>query len=205
MSSRFPGRPGDLVRALSRLGEAAGPGRGHGPVAAVTGGRGGAGASLFAAAMALSATGSLLIDLDASGGGIDLLVGAEAVSGLRWPDIAVQDGRLSWSAVRDALPLHRGMSVLSASRRAHDIAVGAVDAVIDAGRLGGATVVCDLPRHRSDAARSALETADLVIVVASCDVRSCSATAAAGTGTDHGQSECRTGGARPVAGWTAAG
>ena len=145
----------------------------------MTGGRGGAGASLFAAAMALSATGSLLVDLDASGGGIDLLVGAEAVSGLRWPDIAVQDGRLSWSAVRDALPLHRGMSVLSASRRAHDIAVGAVDAVIDAGRLGGATVVCDLPRHRSDAARSALETADLVIVVASCDVRSCSATAAA--------------------------
>ena len=175
----LPGQAGDLVRALSRLGEAAGPGRGHGPVAAVTGGRGGAGASLFAAAMALSATGSLLVDLDASGGGIDLLVGAEAVSGLRWPDIAVQDGRLSWSAVRDALPLHRGMSVLSASRRAHDIAVGAVDAVIDAGRLGGATVVCDLPRHRSDAARSALETADLVIVVASCDVRSCSATAAA--------------------------
>ena len=132
----LPGQAGDLVRALSRLGEAAGPGRGHGPVAAVTGGRGGAGASLFAAAMALSATGSLLVDLDASGGGIDLLVGAEAVSGLRWPDIAVQDGRLSWSAVRDALPLHRGMSVLSASRRAHDIAVGAVDAVIDAGTTG---------------------------------------------------------------------
>ena len=169
----LPGQAGELVRALSGLGEVAGPDCIRGPVAAVIGGRGGAGASLFAAAMALSATGSLLVDLDAWGGGIDLLLGAEAVSGLRWPDIAVQDGRLSWSAVRDALPRHRGISVLSGARRGHDIAAGAVDAVIDAGRLGGATVVCDLPRHRSAAARSALDTADLVIVSHPCDVRSC--------------------------------
>ena len=76
----LPGQAAELVRALSGLGEVAAPGRGRGPVAAVTGGRGGAGASLFAAAMALSATGSLLVDLDPCSGGIDLLLGAEAVS-----------------------------------------------------------------------------------------------------------------------------
>lgn len=173
-----PGQAAELVRALSGLGDLSGPARGGGSVAAVTGGRGGGGASLFAAAMALSATGSLLVDLDPCSGGIDLLLGAEAVSGLRWPDIAVQDGRLSWSAVREALPHHRGISILSGSRRAHDITAGAADAVIDAGRRAGATVVCDLPRHRSDAVLSALDTADLVVVVASCDVRSCSAAAA---------------------------
>lgn len=174
----LPGQADGLVGALSRLEDGTGALSPRGPVAAVIGGRGGAGASLFASAVALSAKGSLLVDLDAHGGGIDLVVGSESATGLRWPDVALQDGRISWSAVRAALPRHRGISVLSGSRQGHDIAVGAVDAVLEAGRVGGATVVCDLPRHLSGAARSALDIADLVVVVATCDVRSCAATAA---------------------------
>jgi hypothetical protein len=53
----------------------------------------------------------------------------------------------------------------------------AVDAVVDAGRRGGATVVCDVPRRLTDAAQTALDTADLVVLVSPCHVRACAATA----------------------------
>ena len=69
----------------------------RGEVVAVIGGCGGAGASLFAVALAQAATDALLVDLDPWGGGIDLLVGGEATPGLRWPDLALQGGRLNWS------------------------------------------------------------------------------------------------------------
>ena len=39
-------------------------------------------------------------------------------------------------------------------------------------------MVCDLSNAHTDAARTALEVADLVVVVAPCDIRSCAATAA---------------------------
>jgi secretion/DNA translocation related CpaE-like protein len=143
----------------------------------VIGGRGGAGASLFAAALALAATDSLLVDLDPWGGGIDLLLGGETAPGLRWPDLALQGGRLNWSAVRAALPRHRGISVLSGTRRGYEVDAGPVEAVVDAGRRGGVTAVCDLPRRLTDATQTALDTADLVILVSPCDVRSCAATA----------------------------
>ena len=94
------------------------------------------------------------------------------------PDITVADGRLDWPAVRAALPKHRGISVLSATRHDQLISAGAVGAAIDAGRSGGALVVCDVPRSRDDATCLALDSADLVVVVASGDVRCCAATAA---------------------------
>jgi len=38
---------------------------------------------------------------------LDLLVGGEATPGLRWPDVALQGGRLAWPAVRAALDAGR--------------------------------------------------------------------------------------------------
>jgi secretion/DNA translocation related CpaE-like protein len=105
------------------------------------------------------------------------LVGAETTPGVRWPDLALQGGRLTWSAVRDALPQHRGISMLSGTRRGYELDAGAVQAVIDAGRRGGATVVCDLPRRLTGAVETILDTADLIVVVCPCDVRACAATA----------------------------
>lgn len=174
----LPGQDAELVGALARRGESTASGGGRGTVLAVVGGRGGAGASVFAAATALGAPGSLLIDLDSRGGGIDLLIGAESAAGLRWPDIAVPDGRLDWPAVRTALPTHRGISVLSARRDGQPISAVATGAVIEAGRSGGTVVVCDLPRGLDDPARLALDNADLVVAVASGDVRCCAATTA---------------------------
>jgi secretion/DNA translocation related CpaE-like protein len=174
---RLPAQERDLVRELADAGESARDNSAHGEVVAVIGGHGGAGASLFAAALAQAATGPMLVDLDPWGGGIDLLMGGETAPGVRWPDLALQGGRLNWSAVREALPRHRGISMLSGTRRRFELDARAVDAVVDAGRRGGATVVCDLPRRLTDAAQTALDTADLVVVLSQCDVRACAATA----------------------------
>jgi len=51
-------------------------------------------------------------------------------------------------------------------------------AVVEAGSRGGATVICDLPRRSTGAVETVLDAADLVVVVASADVRSCAAAAA---------------------------
>ncbi|WP_343599616.1 septum site-determining protein Ssd [Mycobacterium sp.] len=173
----LPAQATDLVRVLADAGESARDDTPPGRVVAVLGGRGGAGASLFAAALAQAAADPLLVDVDPWGGGIDLVIGGENAPGLRWPDLTLQGGRLNWSAVRTALPRQRGMSVVSATRRGQELDAAAVAAVVDAGRRGGATVVCDLPRRLTDAAHTALDTADLVVVVSPCDVRSCAATA----------------------------
>lgn len=175
---RLPEQERELIRALAEAGESARDDGPRGEVVAVIGGCGGAGASSLAVAVAHAAGDALLVDLDPWGGGIDLLVGGERAPGLRWPDLALRGGRLNWSAVRDALPRHRGISLLSGTRRGYELGGGPVDAVVDAGRRGGVAVVCDLPRRLTDAAQAALDAADLVVVVSRCDVRACAATAA---------------------------
>ncbi len=173
---RLPDQEVELVQELAQAGEAARDDGPRGQAVAVIGGCGGAGASLLAVALAQAAGDALLVDLDPWGGGIDLLVGGETTPGLRWPDVALQGGRLTWPAVQAALPRDRGVSVLSGARRAYEVDAAQVDAVVDAGRRGGVTVVCDLARRLTDATQAALAAADLVVAVTRCDVRACAAT-----------------------------
>ena len=85
--------PDDELWLVNVLTEAAEGPQQAGPVLAVVGGRGGAGASVFAAAVAVAAVRdgerALLVDCDPLGGGLDLLLAAEDVAGLRWADISV--------------------------------------------------------------------------------------------------------------------
>lgn len=173
---RLPEQERELVTALAEAAESARDDGLRGAAVAVIGGCGGAGASSFAVALAQAAAEALLLDLDPWGGGIDLLLGAETASGLRWPDLALRGGRLNWTAVREALPRHRGVSALSGTRRGYELATEPVHAIIDAGRRGAVTVVCDLPRRLTDATHAALDAADLVVVVSRCEVRACAAT-----------------------------
>lgn len=173
----LPAQDADLVAALSEASSRDDGGRG--PVVAVVGARGGAGASVFAVALAQTAPTSLLVEADPWSGGIDLVAGSEDLAGLRWPDLALQGGRLGYPALRDALPRRDGVSVLSSGRAGTDIEAGPLSAVIDAGCRGGVTVVCDVPRRATEAAETALDAADLVVVVTPADVRSCTAAAAA--------------------------
>ncbi|MGH3675810.1 MAG: septum site-determining protein Ssd [Mycobacterium sp.] len=174
----LPGDEGDLVAALSEAAESSRDDGRRGAVAAVMAGRGGAGASTFAAALAQTAADALLIDADPWGGGIDLVLGSEAEPGLRWPDLALESGRLNVAALRQALPRRDGVSVLSSSRAGGAVDAGPLAAVIDAGRRGGATVICDLPRRQTPAVEIATDAADLVVLITSADVRGCAATAA---------------------------
>lgn len=174
----LPRQETELVHVLSEAVEQGEAASTLGPVIAVIPGRGGGGASVFAAAMSQCAQQALLIDLDPYGGGVDLLLGIESTPGLRWPDITAHGGRLGWSAVREALPRRGTVTVLSAARGFHDIDPHLVAAMADAGRRGGSAVVCDLSRQVSGPCAMALELADLVVVVAGCDVRGIAASAA---------------------------
>lgn len=175
-----PAQDGELMAELAKAADEAHDDGGRGLVLAVIAGRGGAGASVFATALACTAkhvAEALLIDADPWGGGIDLVLGSEAEAGLRWPDLALQGGRLSYAALRDALPCRHGVSVLSGSRGGGEIDAVPLSAVIDAGSRGGAVVVCDVPRPSTVVSETALESADLVVVVTPADVRSCAAAA----------------------------
>ncbi len=170
-----------LVSALSDTVEerAAGDGR----VVSVIGGRGGAGASVLAAAVAVRAHDDgarvLLVDCDPLGGGLDLVVGAEQVEGLRWPGLALGGGRVAASSLHEALPAAEdgspALTVLSCDRHGPGPAPEAALAVVEAGRRAGDTVVCDLPRHLTEAAAAVLEASDLTVLVVPAEVRATAA------------------------------
>src|SRR5258707_7173256 len=146
----LPGHDGELMAELSDAAEASRDTGRRGAVVGVIAGRGGAGASVFATALAQTSTGmseALLIDADPWGGGIDLILGSEGDTGLRWPDLAMQGGRLSYPALRDALPQRGGVTVLSGSRTGGDVHPAPLAAVVHAGHHGGATAVCGQPRR----------------------------------------------------------
>lgn len=155
-------------------------GRAHteGGVVAVIGACGGAGASTFAAALALRPAGRrrILIDADAQGGGLDLVLGWEERPGLRWPDLVLDGGRVAAEALHTALPTRDGLALVSVSRsHARALSPRAAAAVVDAGRSAGDLVVCDLPRHVDEVADALVELADLVVVIVPARVRAAAA------------------------------
>jgi len=150
-------------------------------VIAVLGGRGGAGASVLAGGLAVTAARdglrTLLVDADPFGGGLDLILGWEGVDGLRWPALAGAEGRLDPSALVRSLP-QRGDLVMISFDRAEPLPLPAqaMAAALDAGRRARDLVVVDLPRRLDDAAVAALQGADHALLVVPAELR---ATAAA--------------------------
>ncbi len=153
------------------------------PVVCVVGGCGGAGASVFGAALATAAAAdgarSLLVDADAWGGGLDLAVGGERVEGLRWADLAATSGRVSAPTLRDLLPSMQRLSVLSWDRGvATPVPAASMRAVVAAGQRGYQLVVVDVPRRLDAAAEEALVRADRTVVVVPAEVRAVAAATA---------------------------
>jgi secretion/DNA translocation related CpaE-like protein len=180
----LPEQESELVTALADAAE--GVGR-RGKVLAVVGGRGGAGASVLAAAVAVVAVAdgerAMLVDCDPLGGGLDLLLGAEDVQGLRWPDLTLSEGRVPAASLRAALPVlglgskRAELCVLSCDRSGAGPRPGAVASVLDAGRRAGETVICDVPRYPTGAALAALDGADLTVLLVPAELRSTAAAA----------------------------
>lgn len=92
---RLPDAEAWLVDRIADVAEGAGR---QALTVGVIGGRGGAGASTLACALAVTAARggerAMLVDADPLGGGLDVLLGGESAEGLRWPDFAGSRGRV---------------------------------------------------------------------------------------------------------------
>lgn len=166
-----------LLERLADVAEPVAPAR----LVGVVSGRGGAGGSVLAAALALTAAAegatTWLVDMDPFGGGADVGLGAELVGGARWTDLGVVAGRLSGATLREALPDVLGVAVLAIDAQSSgEPAVEAVRAVLAAARRGGGTVVLDLPRHPGAGREEAMAASDEVLVVVPAEVRAVLAT-----------------------------
>jgi secretion/DNA translocation related CpaE-like protein len=173
--------PADEAWLLARAASAVRAPADRGWLVAVGGSCGGAGASTVAAAVAAAAApGVVLVDADAWGGGLDLLLGAERVEGLRWPDLTGLRGRVAGDALLAALPEAGGVHVLAASRSSPvPVPEEALTAVLEAVRSGGCPAVVDLPRAEPTTERtsapSVLADADLAVLVVPARLRSATA------------------------------
>ncbi len=179
---------------------------GSGRVVGVVGARGGIGASSLAASLArrLAAGSSrrgrrarrgdragsggrrgprdavsvALADLDGAGGGLDVLLGLEAVDGLRWPDLHGARGEVSGAELTALLPRWSGVTVLSADRvRPGEPQVEVLADVLDALVASHDVVVLDLDRRGvlgrgGEPGDSPLGRCEVVLVLAGRDLRS---------------------------------
>ena len=183
------------------LGEALEPSADAGVIVGVVGGRGGAGTTTLASALAVTAARAghrtLLIDGDPLGGGIDLVFGGEQAGGLRWPDLEATRGRVPGSALTAALPRMSQLSVLSWDRPAALSSGGSVlgmssggavptnptipqealDAVLAAGRRAADLVVVDLPRQVDNCFRQVAAVTRTMLLVVPAELRATAAAA----------------------------
>ncbi|MCI0383691.1 septum site-determining protein Ssd [Streptomyces sp. CNQ085] len=146
----------------------------------VMGGRGGAGASTLACALALTAARAghrtMLVDGDPLGGGLDVLLGGERAEGLRWPALADSRGRVGGAALEESLPTLHGLRLLSWDRgESAAVPPEAVRAVLGAARRRGGVVVVDLPRQLDETVAEVLAQLDLGLLVVPAELRAVAA------------------------------
>ena len=174
-----------LVESLRECAE--GPIR-DGRVTAVLGGTGGVGTSTFTVNLAVTAnrrgSRSLVIDADPWGGGLDLVVGAEEMTGARWSDLRHVSGHLPAGHLDAALPRIGDVSVLSCSRdddaSGHSsiaIDAGTMASVLAAGRRSHDHVFVDCSRCSDELLGSILAASHSAVLLAGDHVRATAAAA----------------------------
>ena len=131
----------------------------------VISGSGGAGATTFAAALAVVSAErqvSALVDLDPLGPGLDRVVGLDGSEGVRWDSLVGTRGRLGSRSLRQAMPDKDGLAVLTLGHRRAGRARRSVGA---RGAVGGPAR--QRPRGRSTCPRALDDVT--VEVVTRCD------------------------------------
>ncbi len=136
----------------------------------VVGASGGVGASALATAVAVRAsragTDVVLVDGCSLGGGLDVVLGAEQESGIRWPDLYRLVGSADGRALLARLPSADGVRVLSFGRDGSEPATEVAEAVVAALVTECGLVVLDASAAGGTVAAAALAVADRVLVVA---------------------------------------
>jgi secretion/DNA translocation related CpaE-like protein len=175
--------PADASRVVGMLLEAGDVRRSAAYAVGVLGGAGGVGASLFAAAVALTCArrvDTVLVDADRWGAGLDQLVGVEPGDGVRWDALLGGRGRLSGRSVRDALPRRGRLSLLGWPDRRPDTVSAlpeAITEIVDAVRRSAALIVVDLGRHPDPLVTEFTRRIDLLMVVTTTSVPAVTAAA----------------------------
>lgn len=157
---------------IAALAQGHGSTRARGVTVGVVGARGGAGASVLAAAISVAAgSGCVLVDLDPTSAGLDLLLGIEHERGLRWGDVL--SGRGIAGAFAARLPHWRGVSVLSWGALTHGFDLGPSMTDVLSGLAAHSEVVI-LDLSREEIARDPegpVAQCDALVVVMPLEVR----------------------------------
>lgn len=160
-----------LVELLTDAGDGAAR---PGVLIGVLGGTGGAGATMFAAALGQEAARrgpALVVDADVQGPGIDRVLGMEDLDGIRWDALMQATGRLSARSLRDSLPTRRRLAVLGWSAdRPRGLPPFAVREVLSAATRGFDVVVVDVPRHPDPVNDEILARCDRVVLLSTLTV-----------------------------------
>ncbi len=171
--------PGAEAWLVDMLADAADGGLAVAAMVGVVAGSGGAGATTFAAALALTAARavpSLLLDLDPWGPGLDQVVGFEEVPGVRWEALLDAEGRLGSRSLRAALPERDRLALLTWGPTASGSPTAGVAAeVLSAAQRGSELVVVDLPRSPDPVAVETAGRCDRVVLVCESSVPSVAA------------------------------
>jgi secretion/DNA translocation related CpaE-like protein len=159
-----------LVELLSDAVDAAdgAPGR-RAQTMGVVAGSGGAGATTFSCALALTAATdrrAMLVDLDPLGPGVDRVVGLDPGGGVRWDALVTSRGRLGSRSLRAALPAKDGLAVLTWEVGSPaDLDAASVREVLSAAQRGNDVVVADLPRAVDEVTAEVVTRCDRVLLV----------------------------------------
>jgi secretion/DNA translocation related CpaE-like protein len=168
-----PGEPGWLAERVRRAGEELPSGR----VVGVVGCRGGAGASVFATALAVAAVRAkvtpYLLDLDPLGCGLNVILGIDDTRGLTWDQVSAGVGRIPALSLQTTVAVVHGVGLLGWDELAGgQVAAGVAGAVVDTARLCTPLTVIDLGRAVTDSQQEALSRCDRVMMIVPADVRS---------------------------------
>jgi len=169
-----PGEPGWLGEAAAGGEEEQGT---TGRVVGVLGCRGGAGASVFACALAMAATRRrmtpFLLDLDPLGCGLSVLLGCDEVDGLTWDQVRSGSGRIPARSLESAVPRVGGIAVVGwPDDGSAAVEPGVAAAVVDTSRRCASVTIADLGRGHMAHQIEALARCDRVFMVVPADVRS---------------------------------
>ena len=141
------------------------------------GGCGGAGASSLVGALAACArSAAVVVDLDALGGGIDVVFGAEGQPGARWSGLHATGGHLDPAQLLEGLPRWADVPVLACDSSAVPDADAVESVLRAAGEIG--SVMVDLGRCSTPARSVALAALGLLVLVVPAEIRGATAAAA---------------------------